>query len=376
MFMSDVKSDVLYTQMKGRGCRTINPDKLKEVTPNAEYKDCFYVVDAVGVTSSEKIIPRTKPNGTKKLNLKDLLEHLSHGEVSDDNLALLKDYCSTITNRYIDNPLFGRHLDEFIDKFGYSPILISEKIKESLDSGVLPPYVSPSESNTERLNLISDLIYNSQAKDKLMELKKGYLVFAPDNPDELLYKGFSIETAKSFIENFEKYLDEHKDSLEALRIIYNSESKLITYSMLCELRDSLLSANRQFTPYFIWKNYKRLDNDGRVKELEQTRNINALTHLIQLARYAYKKNDELFSLFGIFSQRFSLYVGSTNHTLNETQIEIMRKIAEYIVEEGSITSMELNSIDTDLWRNGVTSFGPQVFASEMQMLSKYIVGVA
>ena len=54
----------------------------------------------------------------------------------------------------------------------------------------------------------------------------------------------------------------------------------------------------------------------------------------------------------------------------------MRKIADYIVEEGSITSIELNSIDTDLWRNGVTLFGPQVFASEMQMLSKYIIGVA
>lgn len=376
MFMADVKSDVLYTQMKGRGCRTINPDKLKEVTPNASYKDCFYVVDAVGVTSSEKIIPRTKPNGTKKLNLKDLLEHLSHGEVSDDNLALLKDYCSTITNRYIDNPLFGRHLDEFIDKFGFSPIYIAEKIKDALDSGALPPFVSPSDANTERISLISELIYNSQAKDKLMELKKGYFVFAPDKPDELIYRGFSIETAKSFIENFEKYLDDHKDSIEALRIIYNSEGKLITYSMLCELRYSLLSADRQFTPYFIWKNYKRLDSEGKVKELEQTRNINALTHLIQLARYAYKKNDELFSLFGIYSQRFSLYVGSTNHSLNETQIEIMRKIADYIVEEGSINAMELNSIDTDLWRSGITSFGPQVFASEMQMLSKYIIGAA
>lgn len=376
MFMADVKSDVLYTQMKGRGCRTINPDKLKEVTPNASYKDCFYVVDAVGVTSSEKIIPRTKPNGTRKLNLKDLLEHLSHGEVSDDNLALLKDYCSTITNRYIDNPLFGRHLDEFIDKFGFSPIYIAEKIKDALDSGALPPFVSPSDANTERISLISELIYNSQAKDKLMELKKGYFVFAPDKPDELIYRGFSIETAKSFIENFEKYLDDHKDSIEALRIIYNSEGKPITYSMLCELRDSLLSADRQFTPYFIWKNYKRLDTEGKVKELEQTRNINALTHLIQLARYAYKKNDELFSLFGIYSQRFSLYVGSTNHSLNETQIEIMRKIADYIVEEGSINAMELNSIDTDLWRSGITSFGPQVFASEMQMLSKYIIGAA
>ena len=35
LFMKDVQSDVLYTQMKGRGCRTISDDKLREVTPNA-----------------------------------------------------------------------------------------------------------------------------------------------------------------------------------------------------------------------------------------------------------------------------------------------------------------------------------------------------
>lgn len=54
----------------------------------------------------------------------------------------------------------------------------------------------------------------------------------------------------------------------------------------------------------------------------------------------------------------------------------MHKIADYIVEEGAINSMELNAIDTDLWRSGVGAFGPQVFASEMQMLSKFLIGVA
>lgn len=62
LFMNDVKSDILYTQMKGRGCRTINDDKLKEITPNAEAKECYYIVDAVGVTESDKTIP--KPGGT------------------------------------------------------------------------------------------------------------------------------------------------------------------------------------------------------------------------------------------------------------------------------------------------------------------------
>jgi len=376
MFMADVKSDVLYTQMKGRGCRTINEDKLKDVTPNADYKECFYVVDAVGVTKGEKQIHRTKAGGFKKLSLKDLLEHLSHGDVSDENLALLRDYCSSITNRYIDNPLFEKHLDEFITSFGYSPLMIAEKIKDALDSGILPPFNCSSDANQERNDLISTLIYNTDAKNKLLELKKGYFVFAPDKPDELLFRGFSIETSKAFIANFEKYINDHKDEIEALRIIYNSENKLITYSMLADLQEKLLSYDKQFTPYIIWKSYKRIDTDGKVLELDQKNNVNALTNLIQIVRYAYGKNASLFSLFGVSMQRFSLYVGSKNHTLTDQQIKIMRKIAEYIVEEGAINSLELNSIDTDLWRNGVSAFGPAVFASEMKMLSKFIIGAA
>ena len=40
LFMKDVMSDVLYTQMKGRGCRVVDDEKLREVTPNAGTKAC------------------------------------------------------------------------------------------------------------------------------------------------------------------------------------------------------------------------------------------------------------------------------------------------------------------------------------------------
>ena len=52
----------------------------------------------------------------------------------------------------------------------------------------------------------------------------------------------------------------------------------------------------------------------------------------------------------------------------------MQKIADYIVNEGAISVSELNSVDTDLWRKAVISFGAQVLASEMQMLSRYLLG--
>ena len=97
-------------------------------------------------------------------------------------------------------------------------------------------------------------------------------------------------------------------------------------------------------------------------DLDQRRNINALTNLIQLARYAFKKDSRLVSLYGLFLQRFNLYVGSTNHNLSETQVDLMRKIAEYIVNDGAISTEELNSVDADLWRYGIREFGVNMFA--------------
>lgn len=381
LFMKDVYSDVLYTQMKGRGCRVISDDKLREVTPNANTKECYYIVDGVGVTEHEKIIPHPVINsgpGKRVLSLEHLLEHLAHNEVSDENLWLLRDYCSTINRRYEDNPLFGRHLGYFITTYGFAPRTIAGNIQQATDDGLLIEfeYIDPSHDNTRRMALIYSLISNIAARKKLLEMQRGYIVNTEEDPDEIIYAGFSKETAKSFIENFEKYLDENKDNIEALRIIYNSEDTVITHSMLSELRDRLLSESRQYGVYQIWKNYKVLDTEGNVDELDVKTNVNALTNLIQIVRYAYKKNQKLTSLINGYAKRFALYCGQQQRVLTEEQVEIMKQVAEFVINDGAISVKELNEIDTDLWRKGVTSFGGKVLAEEMQALSKFLLKVA
>lgn len=381
LFMKDVHSDVLYTQMKGRGCRVISDDKLREVTPNAVTKDCYYIVDAVGVTEHEKVVPHpvsTPGKNEKYLSLEHLLKHLAHNELSDDNLWLLRDYCASINRRYENNPLFGRHLDYFIENYGFAPRSISAKIQDATDNGLLTlhPYIDPSHDNESRMALIYELIINIPARNKLLEMQRGYIVDTDEDPDELLYAGFSKETARSFIDNFEKYLNDNKDSIEALRIIYNSENMLITHSMLVDLRDRLLSENRQYGVYQIWKNYKTLDTDGNVDELDTKRNVNALTNLIQIARYAYGKNQKLTSLMNGYTQWFSLYCGQQQRTLTPDQVEVMRQVAEFVINDGAISVRELNEIDPDLWRRGITSFGAKVLASEMSTLSGFLLRAA
>lgn len=377
LFMKDVHSDVLYTQMKGRGCRVISDDKLKEVTPNADTKECYYIVDAVGVTESEKNIPKPGAGqGPKRaLSLEHLLERLAHNEVSDDNLMLLRDYCSTINRRYEESVLFSRHLDYFITNYGFAPRKLANDINTAFAEGTLVEYIDPSHDNTERMALIYCLIGNLQARNKLLEMQRGYMVESDDR-DKVLYAGFSKESARTYIENFEKYLEDNKDSIEALRIIYNSEDIVITHEMLIELRDRLLAESRQYGVYQIWKNYKILDEQGDVEVLDGKENVNALTNLIQIVRYAYKKNSKLTSLINGYAQRFTLYCGQAQRVLTEDQKDIMQQIAEYIINDGAIMVMELNETDTELWKRAVKSFGGAALASEIQTLSKFILKVA
>lgn len=377
LFMKDVHSDVLYTQMKGRGCRVISDDKLKEVTPNADTKECYYIVDAVGVTESEKHIPKPNvgPGPKKHLSLEHLLERLAHNELSDDNLMLLRDYCSTINRRYEESSLFGRHLDYFITNYGFAPRKLANDINTAFAGGMLVEYVSPSHDNSARMALIYCLIGNLPARNKLLEMQRGYMIES-DDEDRILYAGFSKESAKTYIENFEKYLEDNKDSIEALRIIYNSEDTIITHDMLMELRDRLLAESRQYGVYQIWKNYKLLDEQGDVEALDGKANVNALTNLIQIVRYAYKKNQKLTSLINGYAQRFSLYCGQNQRILSEDQKDIMQQIADYIINDGAISVMELNETDTELWKKAVKSFGGKTLASEIQTLSKFILKVA
>ena len=54
-FMRSVQSRTYFEQMKGRGVRVIDDTDFQAVTPDAEAKDRFVIVDAVGVTESDLV---------------------------------------------------------------------------------------------------------------------------------------------------------------------------------------------------------------------------------------------------------------------------------------------------------------------------------
>ena len=164
MFMRDVESDSLYTQMKGRGVRTIGDEQLRNVTPNAHSKDLFFLVDAVGVTEHEHYVTTSGvgSNAETLLSLRQLLERISHGELLDEHLRLLASRLSRIHNKANEE-----QRNEFIRLAGTDMRDMAPRIYEALDNNLLPEYVNINEPNNERKGLVRPLAIHPDAREYL-----------------------------------------------------------------------------------------------------------------------------------------------------------------------------------------------------------------
>ena len=329
MFMRDVQSEQLYIQMKGRGCRTIGDAALRAVTPNATSKDQYILVDAVGVTEHAKSIegPTIEPP-QPTITLKELLEKISHGNLQDEYLQTLASRLSRIHNK---------SKDEDRAKFvtlsgGFGMDEIASNIFNAFEKGLLPPFISIDDANNERKGLVAPIVNHPAAKKWLLELNAGFVNILHPGEDELIDKGF-VEESGETVSAFEQYVEEHKDDLEALRMIYNNTGEPITYSMLLDLQSHLREANRKFSIFKLWNCYTSLEKE-KVDTNTTREQREALTTLIQLVRFAYKQIEKLTTLHGSAAQYFNLWCGQAQRPLTDKQKEIIQSIVDYVICNG------------------------------------------
>jgi len=352
MFMRDVESLPLYIQMKGRGVRTIGDEQLRNVTPNAFSKDCFFLVDAVGVTEHEKIIPTTADEPTTKtITLKELLERISHGYLPDEYLQRLAATLSRIYNKS-DNS----QRNEFARLAHDDMKGLASRIYDALDNSTLPPFVSINEPNNERKGLVSPLANHADARRYLLILAAGFVNTLMPGEDTLISKGFSIEEAQNTTEAFEEFCREHTDEIEALRIIYNNEGEPITYSILKDLENKLKMADNHFTSKQLWNSYAIL-NPNSVRRSTTKEESDALTNIIQLVRYAFRQIGRLDSVVSTAKQYFNLWLGQNQREITDKQREVISRIVDYIASNGACTVRDIREDDATQAAQMIRAFG-------------------
>ena len=236
IFMRDVRSKNYFEQMKGRGTRTLSKDDLQKVTPSAtDNKDHFVIVDAVGVTKSKKSDTRTlerKPS----VSMKELMMNVALGDKSEDTLT-------SLANRVIrlNSQMTPSEKKEFVEKVGDSAGQIAEKLLNAFDEDAIrhkaQEQFATAEPTDEQIAeakkaLVVDAVapfQNPDVRDYIENVRRSHEQIIDNvNLDEVLFAGFDSqqeENADRVISSFREFIDENRDEIIALRIIYNQNYK-------------------------------------------------------------------------------------------------------------------------------------------------------
>ena len=344
IFMRDVKSKLYYEQMLGRGVRVVDNSDLKSVTPNANGKNHFFVIDAVGVTESLKSI--SSPLERKKgVSFKKLLESVAMGANDEDTISSLANRLSKLALNATpqDNEL-ARNLSAINDKKGKDLRELARDLSECIDSDFCE---GKSEAQIESIRDSALMPFNNPLlRQHLLEMASKNFIYIDDiSVDEVITGAFSRDNALQQIASFKEFLTTHKDELEALQIIYAQSyaKRHLTRNLINELHEKLRFAGLGIAN--LWNAYA-LTQKGRVKPLKNAES--KLTNLIQLVRFELGFDSELRDFGGVANSRFELFKGrqiKKGIEFSAEQLEFLTHIKDYIIANAYLASDDLQGLN-------------------------------
>lgn len=343
IFMRDVKSQLYYEQMKGRGVRTISPTDLKGVTPNAEGKNHFYLIDAVGVTESKKIT--SQPLERKKsVSFKRLLEDVAQGAIDEDTLSTLAGRISRLEAN-LEKPDIQKVQDL---TQGKSLSKIANEIMDTIDYDLIE---NKSEKEIEHLRDEAVKPFNQPAlRQLLLDLStKSKLVIDVYSTDEVITSEFSLKKAQDTVNSFKEFIEQNKDKIDALSIIYNTQYKTrhLTYDKIRELSNKLATEIPPLELAGIWHAYKLIEQD-KVKNITDPSKL--LTNLVQLVRFAIGADKVLEDFSSVANSRFELWKGrqiKRGIEFTQEQKELLTIIKDYIVANAYVNADDMQDALSD-----------------------------
>ena len=265
VFMRAPKSRTFFEQMKGRGVRVIQDADFQQVTPDAPAKTHFMIVDAVGVTESQ--LNDTQPlERSSSVPLRRLLESLALGQLSPD---ILTSVASRLAR--LDRRLKPSEREELEDMVGTPLPDLTRKLIEAADpeqhheaarqaTGQDEPAQVDIDQAAQTLmrEAAKPFASNPDLRQRIFDIGRSHEQAIDEvsqdevSQDELLFAGGSrdaTDRARASTQQFRQYLEEHRDEITALQILYNIPwRERLTFAQIKELARDLETAPQRWTP--------------------------------------------------------------------------------------------------------------------------------
>jgi type I restriction enzyme, R subunit len=377
LFMRSVKSRTYFEQMVGRGVRIINDTDFQAVTDDATHKDRFVVVDAVGVMDTPLIETMQPLDRQPGMSLHSLMKLVGFGNKNPEvastlagrlarlNKRLTKDDREQLTalSGGVDLGTIAHHIVEALDPDHQIAVAAQGGVgtdDETAVAGVATTLIAAA---------LQPLASNPELRNAIVDVRKSYEQTIDDvSGDSLKFAGYSQdaqEKAAALISSFAEYLEEHRDDIRALQILYSRPyNERLTFTEIKELAKAIERPPRRWTPEKLWHAYGMLDESkvhgsgGRM-----------LTDIVSLVRYALHQDNELVPFRDQVEARFTAWLAAQEQqgtTFTPEQMQWLTWMKENIAAEMGIAP---DSFDyTPFVEHGGLGKAHQVFGARLSPL--------
>lgn len=382
VFMRMVGSRVLLNQMRGRAVRTISDDDFWAVTPGAaqkgQTKEYSVLVDCVGLSDEAAVINEMKPAGDPSRPFQSLLRDIAMGLTDDQSLKSVATRLTRLHNKLSDderqefaNVAAGSTVSDIIQDLRRATDPAFQMKTAQAETGNEEPTDDELAATRERLveHAIAQL-RRGEVRQKLEELQRGVseLLIHLGGHDELIEAGFSDSPleAKSILENWREFIENHHDEYIALKAYYARPHRARpSLDDIKQLAHAIARPPLHLTPERLWSAYETLEADkvkGHGGKLD--------ADLVRVIRYTLKADGELVPHADIVRQRFDWWL-QEQHLLGRNfsaeQERWLRMVADYIAESMSFNPSEDYDFPPFSQEGGATA-AYQLFGDELPKL--------
>ena len=359
VFMRNVKSLGYFEQMKGRGCRIVDPDALRAVTPDAKVKTRFVIVDCVGVCEEGK--STTKPlDREPSVPLDKLLDLVAKGVASDDLASTIASRLVRLDQRMDDNQREiveeasgGRTLCQISGDLleSIDPDKNLEKAKEKF--GVEEPSDEQiAKVEKEAVTKALSTFHKPQLREAILSVRRSLdQVIDEQTPDVLLKAGFSdeaLQKARTMLTSFKKFIEDNKDEIEAIKILYSRPYRAgLRFKHVKELASKLNQA-----PFYVDPKYpESVGTLWRAYELTEPQKVRGkgkqLVDVVALVKHAIDPSTLLSPMGMTVEERYQEWLGEKEKsgvTFTMDQKKWLDAIKDHIASSLAIEQDDLEEV--------------------------------
>jgi len=395
-FMRTVRSRMLFEQMKGRGVRVVSDTELQAVTPDAKSKDHFVIIDAVGLSAED--MHETQPlDRSRNLSFERVLELVAFGSRDKDLLSSLAARLARLDRKLtkedreaLQQAAAGVPLAAIAGALvqALDPDTHIEEARRRCSAGVSPagpcsagvppagpdsgiPDPTPEQIAQAAADLLAaaakPIASNPALRNKLVAVKKSYeQVIDTISQDQVIsaeYDQQARQKAESLVKSFERFIQENKDEITALQVLYSRPYKQrLTYEQVKELAEAIERPPFYLKRDALWRAYELLD---RSKVRGSGGKI--LADIVSLVRFAMRQRDELQPREDDVGARFAAWLaeqGAAGRRFTDEQRHWLEQIRDHIAQSFTIESNDFDY--TPFAERGGLGKAYQVFGPQLQ----------